>query len=209
MAHPQDRPDETPDTQQSTPGAGPTPSTPPAPHADKAPPTPPAEQTPADNTPEKSPPETSPPSAKAPHKAAKKTPGKKAPAKAAKKAQQASAKAAKKTGAKKAAAKKAAAKKAPAKKAPGKKAPANKAESAAQPKGRPPTPPRIDTNGHLAAAAKDAAAHAKATVDAASNPVSGEAALLSAARSPVPLIVAIAVSLLALLLIRQLRRRGS
>src|SRR5271169_2918225 len=97
----------------------------------------------------------------------------------------------------------------PAKKAPAKKAPAKKVEpSAAKPPSQPATPPRIETNGQLAAAAKDAAAHAKSTVDAARNPVPGEALLPSAGRSPLPLAVAIAVSLLALLLIRQLRQRG-
>jgi hypothetical protein len=143
-----------------------------------APPAPPANTAPTDGE-----------AAKAPDKPAKKTPAKKAPAKAA--------------------AKKAPAKKAPAKKAPAKKAPAKKAEpSAVKPLPEPATPPRIDTNGQLAAAAKDAAAHAKSTVDAASNPVSGEAGLSPAGRSPVPLAVVIAISLLALLLVRQLRRRG-
>src|ERR1700723_1697993 len=77
------------------------------------------------------------------------------------------AKAAKKAPAKKAPAKKAVAKKTPAKKAPAKKAPA------------PPQPPaapaslqqRIESNGELAAAAKDAAAQAKSTVEDANNPV--------------------------------------
>src|SRR3989442_1001812 len=74
----------------------------------------------------------------------------------------------------------------------------------------PPTPPpQLHTNGQLAAAAKDAAAHAKSTVDKARNPVSKNAGLPSAARSPVPMLVAIVVSLLALVLVRQLRRRGS
>ncbi|WP_424382859.1 nucleoid-structuring protein H-NS [Mycobacterium sp.] len=136
------------------------------------------------------------PPAKAPDKPAKKAPAKKAPAKAAK-------------ASKKAAAKKSPAKKAPAKKA-AKKAPAKKAEpGAAKLPVQPPTPPHIETNGQLAAAAKDAAAHAKSTVDAARNPVSGEAGLASAGRSPVPLAVAIAISLLVLLLVRQLRQRGA
>jgi hypothetical protein len=192
MADPQDRPDNTPDTApEHPPGAGPTPPAPPTPPTDAAPPKPPEHAA-----------EMSTPPAKAPDKPAKKTPAKKAPAKAAKapkKGQQAAAK--------KAAAKKGAAKKAPAKKAAAKKAPAKKVEpGAAMPIIQPPTPPRIETNGHLAAAAKDAAAHAKSTVDAASNPVSGEAGLSSPGRSPVPLAVAIVVSLLALLLVRQLRR---
>jgi cobalamin biosynthesis Mg chelatase CobN len=127
------------------------------------------------------------PPAKAPDKPAKKTPAKKAPAKTAKapkKAQHAAPK--------KGAAKKAAAKKAPAKKAPAKKAPAK---------------PLIETNGQIAAAAKDAAAHAKSTIEAASNPVSEPPAVSAAGRSPVPWAVAIALTLLALLLVRQLRRR--
>lgn len=122
------------------------------------------------------------------------------------------AKAVKKTAkapAKKAPAKKAPAKKAPAKKAPAKKVPAKSAEPAA------PTPPeqpldvaqRAESNGDLTAAAKDAAAQAKSTVEAANNPVSPALAGPAAGQSPVPLIVAVAVSLLAILLIRQLRRR--
>jgi hypothetical protein len=115
--------------------------------------------------------------------------------------------------AKKAPAKKATAKKAPAKKAPAKKAPAKKAEPAPP---KPPEPPgeqpvdiqqRIETNGDLAAAAKDAAAQAKSTVESANNPVSQDISAPSVGQSPVPLFVALAVSLLAILLIRQLRRR--
>lgn len=128
-------------------------------------------------------------------------PEKKLPAKAAKKAAKAPAK---KAPAKKAPAKKAAAKKAPAKKAPAKKA------------APPPEPPverpldaqqRVETNGDLTAAAKDVAAQAKSTVEAANNPVPPAMAGPAAGQSPVPLIVALAVSLLAILLIRQLRRR--
>ena len=128
-------------------------------------------------------------------------PEKKPPAKAAKKAAKAPAK--------KAPAKKAPAKKAPAKKAPAKKVPVKGAEPA------PPKPPqqpldvqqRAESNGDLTAAAKDAAAQAKSTVEAANNPVSSEVARPAAGQSPVPLLVALAVSLLAILLIRQLRRR--
>lgn len=128
-------------------------------------------------------------------------PEKKPPAKAVKKTAKAPAK--------KAPAKKAPAKKAPAKKAPAKKVPAKSAEPA------PPTPPeppldvaqRAESNGDLTAAAKDAAAQAKSTVEAANNPVSPAIAGPAAGQSPVPLIVALAVSLLAILLIRQLRRR--
>ncbi|TDH47524.1 nucleoid-structuring protein H-NS [Mycobacterium eburneum] len=115
---------------------------------------------------------------------AKKAPAKKAPAKAAKKAP----------------AKKAPAKKAPAKKAPAKKAPAKKAA------------PGIDTNGsaELAAAAKETAAQAKSAVDAADNPVARPAALPAPASGgfPVTPVVAAAIGLLVLLLIRQLVRRA-
>jgi hypothetical protein len=122
------------------------------------------------------------------------------------------AKAVKKTA--KAAAKKAPAKKAPAKKAPGKKAPAKKAPA----KRAEPAPPkpaeqplvmreRIETNGQLTAAAKDAAAQAKSTVEGADNPVKSDIAASSPSQSRVPLIVAVTLSLLAILLIRQLRRR--
>ncbi len=121
---------------------------------------------------------------------------------------------AKKAPAKKAPAKKAPAKKAPAKKAPAKKAPAKKSP-AKSPEPGPPTPAvqplaaqqRIETNGDLTAAAKDAAAQAKSTVEAANNPVPPEAPASVLSQSPLPLIVALAVSILAILLIRQLRRR--
>jgi hypothetical protein len=117
------------------------------------------------------------------------------------------AKAVKKTA--KAPAKKAPAKKAPAKKAPAKKAPAKSAQPA------PPKPAeqplaiheRIETNGQLAAAAKDAAAQAKSTVEGANNPVSSDITASPPSQSRVPLIVAVTLSLLAILLIRQLRRR--
>lgn len=121
------------------------------------------------------------------------------------------AKAVKKTA--KAPAKKAPAKKVPAKKAPAKKAPAKKAPAkSAEPPAKAPEPPlavrqRIESNGDLAAAAKDAAAQAKSTVEAANNPVPVDAPAAALRQSPVPLIVALAVSLLAILLIRQLRRR--
>jgi hypothetical protein len=108
---------------------------------------------------------------------------------------------------------KAAAKKAPAKKAPTKKAPAKKAR-AKSPEPAPPKPAdqplglaqRIETNGQLDAA-KDAAAHAKSTVESANDPVSSDAYPPAARTSPVPLVVALALSLLAILLVRQLRRR--
>jgi len=127
-------------------------------------------------------------------------PAKKPPAEAVKKAA-------------KAPAKKAPAKKAPAKKAPAKKAPAKKAP----PKSPEPAPPkaadqplglqqRIETNGQLDAA-KVVAAQAKSTVEAANNPVSADDSVPATRTSPVPLAVALALSLLAILLIRQLRRR--
>jgi hypothetical protein len=111
-----------------------------------------------------------------------------------------------------------AAKKAPAKKAPAKKAPAKKAPAKAPAKSAKPAPPkpteqplamhgRIETNGELAAAAKDAAAQAKSTVEGANNPVSSDITESSPSQSRVPLIVALTLSLLAILLIRQLRRR--
>jgi len=132
-------------------------------------------------------------------------PAKKPPAKAAKKAAS--------PPAKKAPAKKATAKKVPAKKAPAKKTPP-KAETPAPATPKPPMPPepsldrqqRIETNGDLAAAAKDAAAQAKSTVEGA-KPVSSQPAVPSSGSSPLPLVVALALSLLAILLIRQLRRR--
>jgi hypothetical protein len=138
-------------------------------------------------------------------------PAKKPPAKAAKKTAKAPAK---KAPAKKAPAKEAPAKNAPAKKAPAKKAPAKKAPAAKAPD---PVPPkaaeqpldlhqRIETNGQLDAA-KDAAAQAKSTVDGANNPVTEQPSVPISSSSPVPLVVAIAFSLLAILLIRQLRRR--
>ncbi|HWF27580.1 MAG TPA: nucleoid-structuring protein H-NS [Mycobacterium sp.] len=127
-------------------------------------------------------------------------PEKKPPAKPVKKAAKAPAK---KAAAKKAPAKKAAAKKAPAKKAPA-KSPAPTPPKAAE---RPlDTQQRIETNGQLAAA-KDAAAQAKSTVEDANNPVSSDVPAPASSMSPTPWVVALAVSLLAILLIRQLRRR--
>lgn len=122
------------------------------------------------------------------------------------------AKAVKKTA--KAPAKKAPAKKAPAKKAPAKKAPAKKAQ-AKSPEPTPPKPAeqplgiqqRIETNGQLAAGAKDAAAQAKSNIEGANNPVSPDVSASAPSQFPVPLIVDLALSLLAIVLIRQLRRR--
>ena len=183
MADPQDHPDNTPETEPEHPaGAGPTPPAPPPSPADNAPAKPPEHAA-----------ETSTPSAKAPDKPAKKTPAKKAPAKAAKAAKKAP---------------QAAPKKEPAKKAPAKKAPAKSPEpTPPNPAERPlDTQQRIGGNGQLAAA-KDAAAQAKSTVEDANNPVSPGVPARSSSQLPVPLIVALTLSLLAILLIRQLRRR--
>jgi hypothetical protein len=152
-----------------------------------------------DNTPDPAPPPptdtapAAPPPATEPEEPAQKAPAEKAVAK-----KVAPAKAAKKPAAKKAAAKKAPAKKAAAKKAPAKKAAAKKIAPAAATPG---------TNGQLTAAAKDAAAHAKSTVETARNPLPAEPAASSPGRSPVPLVVAIVISLLAILLVRQLRKQ--
>jgi hypothetical protein len=123
------------------------------------------------------------------------------------------AKAAKKAPAKKAPAKKAAAKKAPAKKAPAKKATAKKApDPGAAP--TPPKPPEVQQHPQpaiepvveIAVAAKDAAAQAKSTVEGANNPVPANVSQSIAGQAALPLAVAVALSLLAILLIRQLRR---
>ena len=95
---------------------------------------------------------------------------------------------------------KAPAKKAPAKKAAAKKAPAKKA--AAKKPGK-----LAETNGQLSEAAKDVAAQAKSTVEGANNPVPPVAPIPASSQSPVPLLVALTLSLLAILLVRQLRRR--
>ena len=89
-----------------------------------------------------------------------------------------------------------------AKKQPAKKAPAKK------PALKPPldTDQRIKTNGEIAAAAKDAAAQAKSTVERANNPVSPDVAATRPGNSPAPLLVALMLSLLSILLIRQIRR---
>jgi hypothetical protein len=130
-----------------------------------------------------------PPEKKPPAKAAKKAPAKKAPAK-------------------KAVAKKAPAKKAPAKKAAAKKAPAQSpAPTPPQPAAQQDPQPRIEPDGELAAAAKDVAAQAKSTVDGANNPVPATISQSVPGQSRLPLMVAIVVSLLAILMIRQLRRR--
>jgi hypothetical protein len=65
---------------------------------------------------------------------------------------------------------------------------------------------RAGTNGQLAAA-KDVAAQAKSTVESAKDPLPREVSAPSPLQSPVPWVVAVTLSLLALLLVRQLRRR--
>jgi len=127
-------------------------------------------------------------------------PDKKPPAKAVKKAAKAPGK--------KAPAKNPPAKKAPAKKAVAKKAPAKRPEPApAKPAEQPlGLQQRIETNGQLAEAAKDTAAQAKSTVEAAKNPISTYVPAPAPSQSRVPLVAALAVSLLAVLLVRQLRR---
>lgn len=62
------------------------------------------------------------------------------------------------------------------------------------------------SNGELAAAAKDAAAQAKSAVDRANDPLSRDVEQASN-NFTVPLLVAVVLSLLAMLLVRQLRRR--
>ena len=113
---------------------------------------------------------------------------------------------AKKTPAKKAPAK--AAKKTPAKKAPAKKAPAKAATPPSEPA---PTLPLAATNGAgpVREGAKEAAAQAKTTVDQAIDSVAAPLVQpVERGRSPLPVAVAIAVSLLAVLVVRQLRRNS-
>ncbi|QUR69409.1 nucleoid-structuring protein H-NS [Mycobacterium spongiae] len=134
---------------------------------------------------------------------AKKQPVKKQPVKKAAKAP------AKKAAAKKSPAKKAAAKKTPAKKPPAKKTPTKSSQTSPPKKTGEPVDPqqRIETNGQLAAGAKDVAAQAKSIIDRANDPLPQGESTEPVSHSPVPLVVAVALSLLAILLIRQLRRR--
>ncbi|WP_144206751.1 Rv3852 family protein [Mycobacterium tilburgii] len=103
-------------------------------------------------------------------------------------------------------AKKASAKKTPEKKAPPQKAPAS------GPLPAPPKPPQAQHDQQpqpaveIAAAAKDAAAQAKSAIDRANAPVSADLPRSIGAQSALPVAVAVALSLLAILLIRQLRR---
>ncbi|AWV47073.1 histone-like protein [Mycobacterium leprae Kyoto-2] len=102
------------------------------------------------------------------------------------------------------------AKKVPAKaaKAPAKKAPP-KSPSFASPQAANQSlglQQRIETNGQLDVA-KDVAEQAQSAVEGASNPVPNGAEALEASNSPVALVIALAIGLLALLLIHQLRRR--
>lgn len=181
MAHPQDRPHETPDPAPEPPLTdAPLAGLPPLDPPHTAPPPPATEA--ADKSRDHDPAGKSPA-----NKAAKKT----APAKAAKK----------QAAAKKAVSKKAPAKKTPAAKTPGKKAPAKKAVA------KKIAPAAPESNGQLAAAAKDAAAHAKSTVEAARNPLPTQPAPGSVGRSPAPFVVAIAISVLAVLLVRRLRQQ--
>ncbi|HEY9265383.1 MAG TPA: hypothetical protein VIQ11_12340 [Mycobacterium sp.] len=127
---------------------------------------------------------------------------------AAKKAGPAKKAAAKKAPAKKAVAKKVApAKKAPAKKAPAKAAPAKAASEPAQSE----PAQLVETNGNLASAAKEAAAHAKSTVATASNAVSGPPPVQRADEdsSRLPMAAALVTGLLAILAVLYIARRGS
>ena len=110
-----------------------------------------------------------------------------------------------------------AAKKAPAKAAkkaaPAKKAAAKKVAKKAPAKPKPTAAPQLaDTNGagQLSSAAKETAAHAKSTVAAAANPVTGPApvSLPGPELSRLPLVAAIAAGVLAILLILVARRRS-
>ena len=110
-----------------------------------------------------------------------------------------------------------AAKKAPAKAAkkaaPAKKAAAKKVAKKAPAKPKPMAAPQLaDTNGagQLSSAAKETAAHAKSTVAAAANPVTGPApvSLPGPELSRLPLVAAIAAGVLAILLILVARRRS-
>jgi len=144
--------------------------------------------------------EATPPAPQPPEEAAaKKTPAKKAPAK----------KAAKKAPAKAADA---------AKKVPPKKAPAKKAQPALEPAVEPPAlePPIPHAalaagNGSppLTEAARAAAANAKSSVEQATNPVSRPPvpAVPEAGRSPLPLAVAFALTVLLALIVHRRRHR--
>lgn len=100
---------------------------------------------------------------------------------------------------------------------PAKKPPAKKAAKAPAKNSKPEPPPitedpvilqqQIETNGQLVAAAKDTAAQAKSTVEATRDPVPRGPLVPAPIHSPLPLAAAVALSLLALLLVRQLRRR--
>ena len=136
-----------------------------------------------------------------------KAPGKKAPA------QKAPAKAAKKAPVKKAPAKKTTpdpAKKAPPKKAPPPPAPAPEVtapEVTASEVAAPPLPPPVlpVTEG-----AKEAAAQAKTTVEQAPDAIAAPVVVpAESGRSPLPIAVAVVVSLLAVLVVRQLRRNSA
>ncbi|RFD27179.1 nucleoid-structuring protein H-NS [Mycobacterium uberis] len=93
--------------------------------------------------------------------------------------------------------------KAPVKKAPSKNPCPTPPQTAGQPFG---LQQRIETNGQLDAV-KNTAAQAKSAVEDAGNPVTGGAEASETKNSPAVLVIALALGLLALLLIRQLRRR--
>lgn len=96
--------------------------------------------------------------------------------------------------------------KAPAKKAPAKKAPAKKATAKKAPAKTPPMA-LANTNGTQPDGARQAAAQAKSTVEHAGDSMSAPALVPVPDRRPavLPIAVAVVVSLLAILLIRQLR----
>jgi hypothetical protein len=115
----------------------------------------------------------------------------------------------KKAPVKKAPAKKAAAKKAPAKKAPVKKAPATKAPAEQTPVAAAPAVAGTNGSGAPADGPKQAAAQAKDTVQRASDTLTQPAlAPAEIGRSPVPVAMALVLSIVAFLLVRQLRRGG-
>ena len=64
-----------------------------------------------------------------------------------------------------------------------------------------------ETNGQLSEAAKDVAAQAKSAVEGANDPLPPVAPIPGSSRSRVPQLVALTLSLLAILLVRRLRRR--
>ncbi|CAN5379536.1 hypothetical protein BH09ACT7_BH09ACT7_37020 [soil metagenome] len=137
------------------------------------------------------------PAAEAPAAPVKKAPAKKAPAKAVKKA-----------------VKKAEPRKAPAKKAVKAEPSPPPAKAVPAPPPPPPAPPaplaHTNGSGDITEGAKVVAAEAKSTVEQASDTVARPALApaVNSGRSPVALAVAVAISLLAILVVRQLRRNS-